>query len=208
MQVSFTVVFVCLSVTGGSENERPPELHVDSVSEILSDAEYRNACGPTACYVAARTAGCECSLDDVAVLCNWRPGRLTTLGEMVDALRRIGQLDVRAVHVTPRQLIAHVSMPGCSAVLPVRKGDQVTDHAFCVVGYQENRFVVIDYPELVTLWTAEQLSDAWDGQALLIRPQRSRVWTRWFAVFPGVVLGLGVTALMSYRRAAFTRRTR
>ncbi|MDR0603444.1 MAG: hypothetical protein LBG80_03970 [Bacteroidales bacterium] len=51
-----------------------------------------------------------------------------------------------------------------------RKNSDETDHAVCAVDVQENDQVIklIDYPELTQHKLIAELTDAWDGVALVV----------------------------------------
>jgi hypothetical protein len=57
------------------------------------------------------------------------------------------------------------------AVLPVRKHGASIDHAVVAIAVQNGNVVLMDYPELSSARSMEQLVEVWDGPALLVSRQ-------------------------------------
>lgn len=156
----------------------------------LVDEGYRTACGPISIYATLRTLGRHATLDRIIADCSWRDGEQTPFSTLVEALRRHPGLEVRAVRLSPDQLLAWFARGGRrAAILPIRKYAG-TDHSICVVDAEGERLRVADYPELSYVMTAGQLSDSWNGEAILVTEKSlGGVWTAVLAVVPGAAIG-------------------
>ena len=80
---------------------------------------------------------------------------------------------------------------GMVAILPVRKDSESINHAICILDADAANLVGIDYPKLRVTYTAAELAEIWDGEALLLR-RRIPIWRRAIEVLPGVIVGFGI----------------
>jgi ABC-type bacteriocin/lantibiotic exporter with double-glycine peptidase domain len=156
--VALNVVFLSVTVGFSAPAGLPP----------LLDEGCQTACGPIACFVAARSMGVEVSLTAVIQKCKWTAGQLTTLQRMQDTLADMDGLAISAVRLSPDQLKLHLRRGDCAAVLPVRKKSANINHAICAIGVENDRIVAIDYPELKQLYSDDDIAEIWDGQVLLV----------------------------------------
>jgi hypothetical protein len=148
----------------------------------LQDGQYKTACGPIACYAALHLLSKTISLDDIARRCNWVRGKLTTLGEMQTALSSMDGIECIAAKVSPQQLCHLLKDDETAIILPVREDTEEIDHAFCVVETQEDDQVakIIDYPKINRKMLIGELTQIWDGPALIVRVSTARRVLRYF----------------------------
>lgn len=172
----------------------------------LVDEGYRTACGPISIYATLRTMGRHATLERIIADCGWREGEQTPFSTLVEALRRHPGLEVRAVRLSPEQLLAWFAREGRrAAILPIRKFAG-TDHSICVVSADGQRLRVADYPELSYVMTAGQLSDVWNGEAILVTEKsQGGLWTAVLAVVPGVAIGSFLVLARGFRGKASRR---
>jgi hypothetical protein len=172
----------------------------------MVDEQYRMACGPIAVYVALRRIGHDTPLENIIKSCSWVEGQEVKFDTLVKVLNLKRGIKVRAVRLSPEQLIAWMDQGGsAAAILPVRKFANAADHALCVVGVNENRLRIVDYPELTYDSTAEKLSDVWSGEAILISEIPSTLESNLgLAIIPGLIAGLVATLFV--RSGATSRR--
>lgn len=155
-------------------------VEADGTSDVAGDLEdgtYLTACGPIACYIALKAAGIDTTLPEMVKACGWKKGELTTLDSMYRALRSKPSVACVATRVPVDRLAAMVDEGRSIAILPIRKGGEDINHAVCVARARDNRFLVIDYPELGSWKSPAELADIWDGEVLLV----SRKAPDWYA---------------------------
>ncbi len=134
----------------------------------IADIGYKDACGPIACYYALTALGLQTTLDQTAKSCGWTAGSMTQFEKMAAVLSSYPQVRVHPVRVSPTQLEAFVSQPGCVAILPVRKGSDEINHAVCVTSAKNGNLHCADYPDLERQMSPDALRQVWDGEALLV----------------------------------------
>jgi ABC-type bacteriocin/lantibiotic exporter with double-glycine peptidase domain len=135
------------------------------------DVTHATACGPIACFVAARAIGVSVSLDTMIDRCKWAPGRYTTLETVRTALSGMEQINCTPTRLTPEQLVAVLQTGQSAAILTIRKRSQNVDHALVAVRTQGDSIVMVDYPELSVVKSLGELSEIWDGAALVVTRQ-------------------------------------
>ncbi len=152
-----------------NQAESPPEPF------FLSDGVYRNACGPIACYVAAREVGEHVTLAEMARACRWQEGHFTSLGTMHRALSGCRGVKSIVTWLSPAQLRDVIRTGRYAAILAIRHGSQEIDHAVCVTSAGDEGVTLVDYPMLRQTLTWDELADDWDGHAILV----SKSWFGW-----------------------------
>jgi ABC-type bacteriocin/lantibiotic exporter with double-glycine peptidase domain len=137
----------------------------------LEDEQYKTACGPIACCVALQTLGIETSLDEIAKRCGWEEDKYLPLENLQKALKSYRGIDCQIAKLSPKELCQLLKDNQTVVILALRKNTDETDHAVCAVSVQENDQVIklIDYPELTQRKLLAELTDAWDGVALVVR---------------------------------------
>jgi len=136
------------------------------------DADNSTACGPIACYVAAKAMGVSTSLSEVINKCKWKSGELTTLNAMHVTLQQYNdKLISTPTRLSPESLHTLLFENIGVAILAIRKNSGHIDHSLVAVGLEEgDRVVLIDYPELSMTITFEELVDKWEGLSLVVTP--------------------------------------
>ncbi|NQT17779.1 MAG: hypothetical protein HQ582_33800 [Planctomycetes bacterium] len=135
------------------------------------DEQYKNACGPVACFVALRSLGVETSLDDVVERCKWEEGKFISLETLEAAVQSYRGIDGHLAQVSPPELCQLLGDDQTVVILVTRKRSEELNHAVCAVAVTDNDQTIrlIDYPELTQERLIAELADAWDGQALVVR---------------------------------------
>jgi hypothetical protein len=160
----------------------------------LVDEQYRTACGPIAVYTALRSINFDLALSDTVKACNWKEGERTQFSVLAKALTHYGA-DVKAVRVSPEQLVEWLGRREGVAILPVRKSDSQADHCVCVTSNSEGGIRAVDYPEISYNLHPNMLTDIWNGEALLVTRRYlplGEVLT--LGVLPGLLAGIGISA--------------
>jgi len=188
------VVAILLRSSASAQAEDP----TPAGAFVLQDAQYRNACGPIACYIAARRAGWGGSLDLIANSCTWSEGKECTLQELTEGLAATDCVDLMACRAAPRDLVNHLRTPGATAILVVRKSTDLPNHAVCVIAFADEKFVLADYPDIRQRMSEDQLATIWDGPALLVRPRSH--WTPGAAICIACVWGVAVAVILWGKR--------
>jgi hypothetical protein len=194
-RVALALAATASAASAASTDERP-----------LVDAGYRTACGPISIYATLRALGRQATLDRIIADCGWREGEQTPFSTLVEVLRRHRGIEVQAVRLSPDQLLAWFARDGRrAAILPIRKYAG-TDHSICVIGAEGQRFRVADYPELAYVMTAGQLSDVWNGEAILVTEKSvGSAWTAVLAILPGAAIGSFLGLARRFRTSASRR---
>ncbi|MDR1962674.1 MAG: hypothetical protein LBQ50_02730 [Planctomycetaceae bacterium] len=137
----------------------------------LEDEQYKTACGPIACLVALKTLGVETSLPEIAKRCSWEQDKYLPLENLQKALKSYHGVDCQIAKLSPKELCQLLKDDQTVVILALRKNTDEIDHAVCAVDVQENDQVIklIDYPELTQRKLVAELTDAWDGAALVVR---------------------------------------
>lgn len=198
--LALTLLAAAASVAAAEPTPQP-----DS-SSLLTDEQYRTACGPIAGYVAIRRVGGETTLPEMIAACGWREGTMTPFSTLADAVSRNQSVNVRVVRVTPDQLFEALRSGNCAAILPIRKYATGMDHAVCAIGVENDHLIIIGYPELRTELSRPLLTDIWNGETIFIT---RRLLPSWAVILlgsvPGLVGGLGLAWLMRLRRGTSKR---
>lgn len=157
------------------------------------EPEYRNACGPIACYAVLQFFGYDYSVEHIARLCEWDPNSGTSLNGIEGALKKF-ELQVTPARVTPLQLMANLEEEHTVAILLVRDKGTEIDHAVCAFTSRDGEVSVVDFSQKVQVLDLANLTQIWDGQALLIAPTYwSGLTSQWYYyILPTVVLVLGI----------------
>jgi len=163
----------------------------DSDGMLLSDYEFASGCGPIASFVALKSLGFSTSLDETAKMCNWKPGKRTTLAEIESGLNTFREIHVSAGHTSPERLVSALSTGKRVAILATRENSEEVNHAMCAVEVQAGKIRFIDYPNLDRNVSVEELPAIWDGAVLII--ERRVNWAASIGLF---VLALFATGLV------------
>jgi hypothetical protein len=133
------------------------------------DERYGSACGPIACYTACHWLGEKITLGQIISDTGWKEGHRMSLGQMHDYLESRG-LDVQAIHLDPEALSQTLlNHQPTVALLLVRSDSQELDHVVAAVGVHDSLIDTVDYPSGRHRVSIDQLSDMWDGSALLVK---------------------------------------
>ncbi|MDR0611064.1 MAG: hypothetical protein LBG58_13210 [Planctomycetaceae bacterium] len=148
-----------------------PNLVFSQRMPTLEDEQYKTACGPIACCVALDTLGIETTLPEMAKRCSWEQDKYLPLENLQNALKSYHGIDCQIAKLSPKELCQLLKDDQTVVILALRKNTDETDHAVCAVDVQENDQVIklIDYPELTQRKLLAELTDAWDGVALVVR---------------------------------------
>lgn len=134
-----------------------------------SDWQYKNACGPISLWAACRAQGGGLSLDETCKRCRFDKGELCSIGAIRDAVSDSWLLTVHGAKLNPKEL-KDTLQRGESVVLFVRgKESQTVDHAICALGFEHDRYFVVDYPVVARTITQAEMLEIWDGQAVVVR---------------------------------------
>jgi len=185
------LMFVTLCVAATGDNQVSP---ASASNDVLRDVAFANACGPIACYAAARRLGTACTLEGLVAGCAWKPGEMTSLRKMQQALSALEDVRVTPTRLSPTELRTLIGTGDYTAILPIRKASDHINHAVCVVADDQGLFRLVDYPELVSWKSADEIADMWDGQALLIslRPPLPAWKQGLLAVAPSMIAALAI----------------
>jgi AmiR/NasT family two-component response regulator len=87
-----------------------------------------------------------------------------------NALKSYHGINCQIAKLSPKELCQLLKDDQTVVILASRKNSDETDHAVCAVDVQENDQVIklIDYPELTQHKLIAELTDAWDGVALVV----------------------------------------
>lgn len=154
----------CLSARFcGAEDKKVPGL------PSLADDGYQTACGPIACYVAARKMGLDCSLASMIDKCDWNVGKMTELKQLHDTLSMYdSRITCTALRQTPRDMTNCLKDGNHAVLLAIRKHSSEINHVVCAIGIEDGKIIAVDYPELIRRFSEDELTDVWDGQVLLV----------------------------------------
>jgi len=127
-----------------------------------------NACGPIATFVALLSIGVDAELTDVASRCKWTEGDFVQGDQIVAALHTFPNTHVRAVRVTLTDVESHLRS-GAAAILFVRRGSTVPNHAICLVGVVGDGFSYVELPGGEQVIARNEIESIWSGEAILVR---------------------------------------
>ncbi len=144
----------------------------DSTSPV-DDFRYKRACGPIACFVAARYLDRDISLQQAAEACHWTTGDTTSLQQIHDAIRTLG-LTCKAQRMSPDELCRYLQAGTGVAILPIRKFSEESNHVIVALESANNYVTTVDYPELIREEYVDSLADKWDGQVLCVSRRSTR----------------------------------
>ncbi len=131
--------------------------------------EYKQACGPVSSYVAINwLAPGKFSLSDVADQLGWSEGEKIPFASVFNYLDRQEGFQSKLVRITPEQLATILAEGEIAAVLPVSKSSSGIDHSVCVVAGDERNVMLIDYPDLAKPMSLSDLSQIWNGEAIIM----------------------------------------
>ena len=171
----------------------------------LIDESSSTACGPIACYVAARSLKIEVPLDEFVRLCDWSPGRRVSIRRLRDVMADTAGLDATAVRTGPFEVRDALRTRQCAIILAVRNGSESIDHAVVAVHADEEQITIVDYPGLVSTLTLDELADRWDDAAIMVIPDDGASASDVLAAMP---MTIGLTLVLMVFVAIQTVRTR
>jgi hypothetical protein len=163
-------------------------------SPCLADGEaedgvFKTACGPIACYIALTRLNVDCTLRDVCDNCNWSPGKLTKLKQLIVALQHYG-VSCSAMRLNPGALRELLYLhPDCVAILAVRREGDSLDHVICALDANSESFLTADYPVLLSSRSDAELAKIWDGHAIIVCRRSNYLWIVVAGSVPGLALG-------------------
>ncbi len=163
----------------------------------LRDEGVSTACGPIACFVAARALGAEVTLDGMIESCQWTEGRLVSLNRLCQVLRQTESVQAEAVRMSPIQLRDTLRGRHCAVILAVRKSTSEVDHAVVAVSADDLGVTILDYPGLNEYWDLDELATRWDGVAILAVQERGAASVGSLLKRMPITIGLLVIVLAS-----------
>jgi hypothetical protein len=137
----------------------------------IEDEHYKDACGPIACLVALRSLGIEASLAEAVKKCDWEEGKFTPLKTMEAAIQSYRGIDAQLAKLSPQELSKLLTDDQTVVILATRKSSQEINHAVCAVAVENDGQAIrwIDYPELTQKKMIGEVTEVWDGPALVVR---------------------------------------
>ncbi len=117
-------------------------------------------CGVNAVVLAARLCGAELTFDQAET-------QLADAGNLIDLATIKSVLEKQGLYCKGVRLSPH-ELPGLSTIIPIRRAPQLPRHYVVLYGVVEHKVQVIDYPLSPTWIGQDQLTEIWDGSALLV----------------------------------------
>jgi hypothetical protein len=157
---------VCLLLAGATRGSA-----LETLETVVTDAAYKDACGPFSCLVALRLLGADSSLQKVGKECDWTEGKPVGLQAMQQTLDGYAGIECQAVKLTPDELIDVLEDDQAVAILAIRKNSEEIDHSVCAASTDRSKQTIrwIDYPELEQEKALTEVAKVWDGTALVVR---------------------------------------
>jgi formylglycine-generating enzyme required for sulfatase activity len=132
------------------------------------DAEYRDACGPIAAFMACEYYGIPARLEEMLALTKTESGSGTTLLALKAGLQKKG-LQCQGITIDPNDLSA---LTNTTFILPTAEQGEGYDHF--VFGVNRCGFVALcDFDRHIEFPNVEKLEKKWHGELLLISNEES-----------------------------------
>lgn len=187
----------------------------DDTALPITDAHYKDACGPIACYVALRAIGETPSLEQLSSMLEWQPGRKTKICQVLTLLDQWPGLRCDGLNLSIDELWDFAGTKNLVLLLPVKRNSSQVNHLVTAVSLIDDRLAVVDYPDLKAYYSRHSLLEEWDGAALVLSRQRMLpyLWLTESAQVRGLIIfclgGMGIiaTIMMCWRKLCSTRRT-